>query len=449
MTKATYKKPTFRYQPSRFEITDSDVRRLAERRAELNHYGSNLITQMMGDPDPTISLYTVQRIRDGTDYIRSESHRLSEKKLDPFDKLVLRDCRATGEVVEAYMDYFHHPGKVKKEKNRPRIEDCVNGIFGRGSWSSIRNALKPKNYPHRTIHEYVEHFSDMAGRRLDSDLMLDGHRDLDRKLKKNFRKKLDEAKEANDRFMMESGLLEEPGEYELGFSRHGFSFWEPHIMRASIDSDRIIVHRDEDGEYQFFNGHNMLILSHEVGGHMNHDVYSEAIMPQEMVVRPDNWFYFSHSPSQEGTALAMEQFGLEWMKSNNGDIGLSEEDIRGVELFMERYIESKLPKVFYTFLNIRQRVEGKGDAERDLANLMRVSYYHQDQIWMQEDQMAIDAMAHMPYFVGNQRTQKMIKKMRRKDVSEDKIQHALMAGVWTDPKAQERFIFEHYLPAIK
>ena len=81
--------------------------------------------------------------------------------------------------------------------------------------------------------------------------------------------------------------------------------------------------------------------------------------------------------------------------------------------------------------------------------MTRNTFYQRDPIFFAGGTQAWEYFQQAAYFFGQNRASELVGKMRKKDVPEDQIQPALMAGIWCDPKAQEKFIFKHFLPAIE
>ncbi|MBD3253063.1 hypothetical protein GF386_04990 [Candidatus Pacearchaeota archaeon] len=448
MTELAYREPVFKYQPERWTIRDQRVEELASHRRRLNRSFCILESQLKGDSDPCVSLETVERIYSDLRLLNEDAEELSGR-VDGFDEIVVRDVATNTRVVKSYMDYFH-PRRFLKRGNRPKIGgDCVNGVFGKGSWKALKNSCRPENFPHSTLDRATRMLYPMTSRSLDAATILDGVGELPSRLKQDLYNQLSELSRVTDSFCRGSGLMPDTGTYNLEFSRQEFSYWEAPNHLAALDEDRLLCYRPEgSSSYCFFSPFSMIILMHELGGHRAHDIYQSRIMPEHMVVTEEDYCTLAYNPCSEGTALTMEEFGFKWMTANRETLGLSEDDLRKTEMHMRKYVATKLPRILYGLLNLRERVEEKGDAEKDLAKLTGNFVYFQDPMTFKEDNQAGDYFQQLAYYYGQRRTGRLVKKMRKDGVPDDQMMHALMAGVWCDPKAQERFIFEHYLPAI-
>lgn len=445
MTKFTYE--------LRWRIIDRGVRQIDRSRTRLNRLCSITLDQADGDPFPCSSLETAKRIRTGVRKIKREIQRAEKNNLSVFDRLVLEDCKRNAEIVGHYYNYTYD------SKDTTKIGAFVSNVFGRGSYNTLLRSVSPKRFPHKDLHQESELMHGVSSRKIEAEMLFEAEKNPEfRRLKAELIKALQKNKKIVNQFFIEQGIVQDMDDYYFEFAPLGtnLSFWEGHNLLMAIDPDRLICHKPKGKkDYEFYDAFVKAIAAHELA-HGLHEMLSAKTMPFGLRSNPENYLSIIHGSSSEGIALITEEFFLQYMRKNQEALGLKSKDIERATASTKCYVPKKLHKIMHGLLERKDAEERENKKFPDslyrpghleLARVTGVKRYRD--IYSFEDDTVEDTFVQMSYFFGQQRVSSLVEEMKRQGLEKKVMISALLSGVWCDPEAQRKFIFDLYIPRLR
>ena len=441
----------FKYAP-KWEISSQSIRNLDKKRSDMNRNITLSWFQSCGDPFIYLSKYTLEKTKSYLESIKRSSNRINKKNLNLFDRLVLQDINANVQSMETYYDFTHN---IEKDVS---IGKALEGMFGKCAYTSILNSVTPKNYPHKLIHEYSEMMLDMSIVRLDPAIVSTSNREIFKKIRQEIEENLETKKQDAIDFYKEKGVLKQEGDFfiEVDWSRGAFSWWDDSNRIVAVDPGRFIYFRDSTNSYKLYDAAIYPIVIHELGHGLN-SIMSKQTMPEGLAPSMIHYICQVHGINSEGVAMELEKNWLRVAKDNLSKYNLSTEDFNRINLKSKTYVANKMMQLakevfeieFFKLYNSEKSVSSyaKNEGRRKISELTKIKQFCSDW-YLLGDQENSETFQHLTYFFGEKRTNKLMKKLKQEKIPEDKALSALLTGAWCDPKAQEQFIFELYLPRI-
>lgn len=398
-----------------------------------------------------VSRTTIDHIRDRAKRIQRKAKTLSRTKQDDFDNLILRDIRRNAAIAEAYQATFRLATHGAAEGT---IQELIDASFGKGAFRRLEDVLKPKNFPHDTIHRMYELTHDTYSAAADEDLILTSRQAPYPEIKKRLREELNKSLEAISQFYTDTSVLQEVSRFVFDFAPPGtkFSFCDEAMLSAALDPARLVAYTHDGTNVHFLTPYVHLIGAHELGHGLNR-ILSRRTMPRGLAPPNSEFTPLVHGRDSEGTALVVEDFMLNWMEANRERLQLSEQDLEIGRAIFDAYVPHKLQQVVYSLYQAdewRSRFK-KGEKEKDgdkmLARLTGMALPVFDKYAYDSSELP-DPIQQVGYFFGQRTGRKLARDMAEQGVPDDVAMSALMAGVWCSQKAQRKFIFEHYLPRV-
>lgn len=437
---------------SPWKISNKEVEKTDNLRADLNKNLSMLLVQSWGDPLVYLSLETIENIKDCNDKLSSDVKQLKKQNLSLFDNLVLKDIQRNTEISTTLYNYFYN------HKSKNNIGKFLSGVFGNSAFTNLLASVHKTKFPHKDLHTYSELMHKFNSRTVDHSVIFqDQSNPLFVKIKEGLSEKLKKSKTFVNNFYKEYGISLKNSDYHFEFAPpgFGFSFWDSPNLMAAIDPQRILCYKSNDGNYNFFKEFIDLIGTHELS-HGIHDELSKKTMPLGLRTSPEDFFYLVHGPINEGSALSVEDFTLDFMKKNMEKLKISEADFKRADYFTRCYIPKKLPQIVHDVcevMEIEQTAnesypEGlRTEAHNHLAKLTGIKRYSADYFFFNDNAIE-ETLFQSIYFFGKKMTDRLVKKMKDKNIEDKVMIHALHTGFWCSPEAQEKFIFDLYLPKV-
>ncbi|MEK6757814.1 MAG: hypothetical protein AABX88_01670 [Nanoarchaeota archaeon] len=441
----------FSYEP-KWEISDKRIVKLDNLRSKLNLNLAMLQTQSFGDPNSAISLETIKSSNAVLNKLNRDVSQLINKRFNLFDRLLLKDIKENSRISCAYMEYFYDL------KSEMKIGKFISEVFKNTSYTNLLQSVTPKNFPHKDLHDYYKELHHFASKMFDVSVISNSLNSLTfNKLKNEFQDKLNEERGFVDDFYDWLGIDLRSSNHKFEFAPAGwqFSMWDGSNLLASIDPERLVYYKDDSGNYKFFDGFIKLVGTHELG-HGVEDALTKRTMPKGLSPSSEEFFTIIHSPASEGVCVLIEDLTIRFMKENKQKLNFSDKDIKICELFMKTYIPKKMPQVIHDLLE-RKETEGiyskeipenfKKSSHPELVNLTGVKSYLND-FYSLDDRPLNETLLQICYFSGEKRIQKLFNKMKKNGIEDKVAIHSLLNGFWCSPEAQEKFIFDLYLPKI-
>lgn len=437
----------------KWEITNPEVKKLDRLRNRLNEYQTMLLLQTSGDPFLYVSLKTASKIKNLSETIQHEIKKLEKKEMPLFDRLVLQDTKKNAEIIHADHNYFDN------KKIKTGIGKYLSKVFGNSAYSELIESVNSNNFPHEKLDKNSELFLPMNIKSIEGDIIFDTNSKFAESLREKFIIELEKTKKLVDNFYEEKGLVKKTEDYHFQFApaSSSFSYWDSANLIALIDPNRVVCFKPEgSNEYQFFPWLVNLIGAHELA-HGHQDIMSNKTMPLGLIAKPESYLSIVHGTASEGTAMILEDLFLDYMQINMKKLNLSKKDLDKCMSFRECYIHKKMPQIVHDILELKEREEGYNkrfpdslglETHNDLAEITGVKRYKKD-YFLIDDQEFSESSQQMSYFFGEKRMKSLVNKMRDKKIDDNIIISALFTGFWCDSKAQEKFIFDLYLPKFQ
>ena len=436
-----------------WQIEDAKVKALDDLRVGLNTTCARAMYQIDTDSAYYLSSQTIFKIDKQLRFLGKklkDINKLKNKHLNPFDILILQDVEKNFNDLFIYHDFFNNP------KTKLKFESFFSRLIGRkDAYKEYLQMLSPKNYPHEELDRQSELYHELTMRQVFPELILNNttKNEKFKELANKLESQLKQDAEFSIEFYKSIGLngLEN---ISSDFSPYPFSFSDDINELVALNPDKLLCYRDKDGNYKFSNIDSKITLVHEFG-HNLHSLLSKNL-PEGLHGNSEQFLIYHHGISLEGVALATEDFAVEYMENNRENFNFSDEDLDKARLQKIGYLAKKVPMIVFNLLEKREYQEELSAyippqfkkharvALEEISNTRRVKTDH----IIFDDIPFDEIMSRVRYIEGDKRIQPIVEKMKDKGYGANVILPALFHGCWSDVKAQEKFIFDLYLPNL-
>jgi len=124
-----------------WEIKSKKLQKADKARVRINRNFSILEREVMNNrPNP----YTAKKLRESINHLREEVYFI--KPQTNFGGLVKRDIMSQLEAQDTYIDYWYPENYPAKNDNEMKVEDYIDGIYGKGAFAMIDKELEKYDY---------------------------------------------------------------------------------------------------------------------------------------------------------------------------------------------------------------------------------------------------------------------------------------------------------------
>jgi hypothetical protein len=422
-----------------WRIEDPIVDKMDKKRRDINIAVASFERQVGGDPFPYASLSTGMDIKKGARSVSRYARDVERDSLNAFDRAVYDDMVKHAQMANSYYSYFVDPN------SNMGIGDFLSNFFVRGAYQGFLDSARSENLPHDLFKEEELLRAGFFSKTPDSLTICYGNTPWAKKHQENLLDALNRAREFVGPFYEARGVEKMDYNLQLGPAGGGFSYWIGNTLMAAIDPDRFSF---SQGRYDHFLPG--LILAHELGhGHQGRESNN---LPKGLSPTEEEYCVSFHGACGEGVALALEGEFIEYSLRNSD---LSELDKRAMSLFWSTYLPKKVFQIAHNLLEKKEQEEISNplfpeslspSAHRRLSEITGIKIF--SDLFSMEDQSILDSLQQMNYQIGNKNLQGIVSRFKKDRIPKELRINALLQGVWVNPKAQEDFIFNSYLPRV-
>jgi len=424
----------------KWQIKNPLVQEMDNERVKLNGAVASLERQFVGDPFPYASSTTGREIRDRANKILSRSVELNGTRLNPFDRVVRKDIVYNAKIAKAYHSYFVN------QKSAMTVGEFLSAFFVQGTYNKFLDAVRPENLDGLVLSKEEKLRAEMLFKTPDSAIAYYGSSSWSLKHQEKLLEALNNSKGAIGKFYRHLGVETFDYNLELAPAGGGFSYWLSDTLMAAVDSDRFFA---TSGPYM--TALPKLILAHE----LCHGLHGKKSENFPRGFSPKSWEYSCslHGPCAEGGALVMEGAYIDYSKKFES---MPRDERRILELFWETYLPKKSFQIAHDILERREAEEMynsafpesfKKYAHLKLAELTGIKNF--SDIFSMDDLPFFDTLQQVSYPIGNENMGNIMACLRKEGVPRKVAFNSILQGVWTSSRAQEEFIFNCYIPALK
>lgn len=438
-----------------YSISNPAIKEADELRQEVNGLVALVQTQNFLDNNQGISnLETPRRIAEAIKKTRRVLGRKDRREITQFDSLVLRDITTNLRIAEAYNEYCHDP------ETTVRTSALFSTIFGRGASKILIEGVTPKNYPHKDIHEHAAFMAGFFSDRIDAEDIFGNHISNPKllEIRAEFKEILDKYRTEIEKFYRTQGVVDNihPVKFEFSPTNYMFSYWAGHKLNtAHIDPQRIYCGIPRGSTNLEIQDSSVALLgAHEVAHGLLEEL-SQRTMPTGLSPTNENYVTFIHGTSNEGAALRMEKFFLDWAKKS-GAIKLNPTQLKMMELLERTYLPRKLPQLVYDVL---KKKEDEADAnpntpssfnKRAQLEIAKITGIRENMFTDRFfDRSITETLQQATYVFGAMRVEDLVQEAEKRGHTRRQISLGLFKGDWTDYTAQKKFLFDIYLPELQ
>lgn len=436
----------------RYEISNQAVRKADEQREAINRLIATEATISVFDGNSgVLSLELAKEAGAHIKQARKVMKSADLSKLSSFDRAVAMDVNSNLKKNEAYLSYVYDP------KTSFRIGSLLSSMFGVGTFQKLQEMVKPNNWPHKqileqgkTLHNILRYAHTIE------DILENSHDPLFNSLRKEFLEKLNDSRAETQRFYSENGVVSDLGKIKFHYSPNGydFSYWENlRLNHVHINSRRVVGYMPKDSSMpEIISTMINPLAVHEVG-HALHEALSSRTMPKGLAGDSEGYIPFLHGLVGEGCAMNAENI---WFQQAKDSGKISELDIKLNEGLLQLYTHRKLLGVVYNILkkredemdsNPKSPVHFNKRAQFKMAELTGVRSHMFTSTFFDSD--IYSTLYSITYIKGQEQIIYLNKRAKTEGYTSKQLMLGLMKGSWTSLPAQEKFLFDVYLPDLQ
>ena len=423
-----------------WEISNKSLKKMDEERVGINVASASYERQLGGDPFPYASLSTGDEIAERAKVILKRASRIDRTRLNAFDSAIYDDIFHHAKMAKAYHSYFVDAG------SKMGIGRFLSEFFSPGTYTGFLDAAKPENLPHDLFREEELLRAQVFSKTPDSLTICYGSSPWAREHQEHLLDALRRAKKFVEPFYKLNGIGPLEFNLQLGPAGGGFSYWMGETLMAAIDPDRFSF---SEGKYDHFLP--SLILAHELG-HGHHGRQSKNL-PRGLNPTDEEYAVSFHGSCGEGVALTVEERFIDY-STKHKDFPPGEKE--AMKLFWATYLPKKVFQITHDLLEKKEQEEiansnfpeslKRGTAHERLAEITGIRAF--SDYFSFSDPTILESTQQMGYQIGNKNLGRIMARLRRKRVPSEIAFNSILQGVWVNPRAQEDFIFNAYLPEV-
>ncbi len=435
-----------------WQIEDAKVKALDDLRVELNILASREQTQAISG---YVSLTTIGKLGKKIKETRRQINSYSQggRKLNLFDKLVFRDIKRNVEVINIYYDYFHNP------KNEMNFVSFFSNLMGnKSAYYDYLQMMNPDNYPHEELDRRNELSNIIFNNEVDNTMIFNplSSNETLKEIKKSLMEKFSENKSFIESFYKYNGLDVSKVHVDISSTEDGRDFFENILRTIALNSEDFFCYKDKEGKIKIDDLCAKIALTHEYA-HAIHFNLSQN-MPNGLRTKSEDNLLYNQRILEEGISQSSELFMQDHIAEKQQALGLSNEEVERASLDNKCVLARLLPNLVWNLLQHRELEEELNPKiPKQFKKLTRVVFEEISGMKrLRKDPFFLDILpffefvdSSLVYIEGSRRIYPVVKKMKSQGYGTNTILPALFHGCWSDVKAQEKFIFDLYLPRLK
>lgn len=435
-----------------YSIISPEVRKLDRQRNSLNRLmATEWSINTFDNNDGVYSLALAQEAKGKIAHLKKELKGIRSLELQDFDRLIVQDISDNATKLQAYLSFMYDP------KTPFRIGSLLSTLYGPGTFKRFQDMARPKNWPHKKALAQGKMLHPLSAYSFNiEDVLENEHDPVYRKLREDLIKELEGAKNEVENFYIKNGIIKDLNGLKFHYSPTcwDFSYWENSRMNhVHIDPHKVISFRQDDSSEPVIRSSMIKpIAVHEVGHALN-EVLSTRTMPAGLTGGSERYIPFIYGVTSEGCALNTENLWIAQARESGQLQGL---DSQLVEHLMGMYLNRKVFSIVY---NLLKRHEDELDskpktpvhfnkrAQFRMADLTGIRAHMFTNTFY--DKTIQETLYGMTYILGQEQIDRINKRAKKEKYTPQQVTLGLMKGSWSSLPAQEKFLFDIYLPHLR
>lgn len=420
----------------------NDLNRLIATESDINCFDMN---------DGMFSLSLAHEANVRVSHIKKVAEKLELHSMSQFDQLVAQDIVDNAKKIQTYVSFAYDP------KTNFRTGSLLSALYGTGTFQKLKNMAKPRNWPHKKILEQGKTIHPQSSYSYTiEDILENIHDPTFQRLKKNLLKELGDAKNEAEEFYIRNGLITNLEGIKFHYSPtcFGFSYWENSRMNhVHIDPHKVVSYLSKNSAEPVIKSSMIKpIAVHEVGHALN-EVLSLNTMPIGFAGGSERYIPFIHGVTGEGCALNAETLWFNQARKSGKLHGL---DLKLVDYLMDLYLDRKVFSLVYNLLklhedeldsNPRTPTQFNKRAQFQMAELTGIRRHMFTNTFFDTD--ITTTLYGITYLKGQEQATLLNQRAKKEGYAPQQLMLGLMKGSWSSLPAQEKFLFNIYLPDLK